>query len=94
MNMAARPNRRTDRRQQLPPDEGMVQMMEPARPVEGRSLRDAGAAARLGAALSNADGATLIRTLLPRLPIDPVDTAGTPGEVVAAVLLDPAYQLK
>ncbi len=94
INMAARSNRRAERRQQMPPDEGSVQMMEPARPVEGRSLRNAGTAARLGPGLGSADSATLIRALLPRPPIDRVDASRAPGEVVAAVLLDPAYQLK
>jgi len=31
---------------------------------------------------------------LPRPPIDPVDAAASPGAVVAAAMLDPAYQLK
>jgi uncharacterized protein (DUF1800 family) len=101
MAMGVRPNRpfdaaqgrRADRRQQLPADEGTMQMMEP-RPVEGRSLRNAGGAARLGASLAGADSATLIRTLLPRTPIDPIDAAASPGVVVAAAMLDPAYQLK
>jgi len=70
-----------------------MQMME-MRPVEGRSLRNAGGEARLGASLSGADSATLIRTLLPRAPIDPVDAAASPGAVVASAMLDPAYQLK
>ena len=94
------PNRRADRRQQMPSDEATMQMREsgqmrePARPVEGRSLRNAGGEARLGATLNGADSATLIRTLLPRQPIDPVDATGAPGAVVAAAMLDPAYQLK
>ncbi|MBX9945138.1 MAG: DUF1800 domain-containing protein, partial [Reyranella sp.] len=100
-NMNPRPNRpfdaaqgrRADRRQQVPADDGTMQMME-MRPVEGRSLRNAGMEARLGADLAGADQATLLRTLLPRPPIDPVDVGGSPGAVVAAALLDPAYQLK
>ncbi len=94
MAMASRPNRRADRRQQVPADDATMQMAESARPVEGRSLRNAGGEARLGASLGGADQATLIRTLLPRQPIDPVDTAASPGAVVAAAMLDPAYQLK
>ena len=100
MAMAPGPNRRADRRQQMPSDEATMQMSEsgqmrePARPVEGRSLRNAGGEAHLGATLKGADSATLIRTLLPRQPIDPVDTSGAPGAVVAAAMLDPAYQLK
>ncbi len=94
MGMGPRPNRRADRRQQMPPDESRTQMMEPARPVEGRSLRDAGSVARLGPSLSGADSATLIRTLLPRPPVDMVDIVASPGAVVAAAMLDPAYQLK
>ena len=70
-----------------------MQMMEP-RPVEGRSLRNAGGEARLGASLQGTDSAMLLRTLLPRAPIDPIDTSASPGAVVAAAMLDPAYQLK
>ena len=40
------------------------------------------------------DSTTLIRTLLPRAPIDTVDVSGTPGAAVAAAMLDTAYQLK
>jgi uncharacterized protein (DUF1800 family) len=94
MAMAPRPNRRADRRQQVPTDDTTMQMAEPARPVEGRSLRNASSEARLGASLRGVDSPTLLRTLLPRQPIDPVDTAASPGAVVAAALLDPAYQLK
>ncbi|MFI5001329.1 MAG: DUF1800 family protein [Reyranellales bacterium] len=92
--MAGRPNRRADRRQQMPGGEGTAQMMEPARPVEGRSLRGAGAEAKLGPTLEGVDAATLIRTLLPHRPIDGLDGGGSPGAVVAAAMLDPAYQLK
>ncbi|CAN5861976.1 DUF1800 domain-containing protein [soil metagenome] len=96
--MLARPNRRADRREQMAPpampiDDSKMQMAEP-RPVEGRSLRSAGDEARLGATLSGIDSATLLRTLLPRAPIDRVDAAGTPGATVAAAMLDTAYQLK
>jgi hypothetical protein len=90
--MADRPNRRADRREQSPADNGM-QTAE-ARPVEGRSLRAAGNEARLGPTLSGVDSTTLIRTLLPRAPIDTVDVSGTPGVAVAAAMLDTAYQLK
>jgi uncharacterized protein (DUF1800 family) len=82
-----RPDRRTDRVQQ------MSGQME-AYPVEGRSLRNAGEA-RLGPTLSGADNATLMRTLLPRAPIEAgTTTAESPGAVVAAAMLDSAYQLK
>jgi hypothetical protein len=64
------------------------------RPVEGRSLRNAGNQAALGPTLAGSDAAELMRTLLPRQPIDPVDTEGTPGAVVAAAMLDPVFQLK
>ena len=70
-----------------------MQAME-ARPVEGRSLRNAGTEARLGSTLSGIDGAELARVLLPRQPIDGLDTGVAPGAVVAAAMLDPAYQLK
>jgi hypothetical protein len=93
MATGMRPDRRAERRQQIPGDDGAMQMTEP-RPVEGRSLRNATGAARLGASLEGVDAATLIRTLLPRPPIDPVDASAAPGAVVAAALLDPAYQLK
>lgn len=95
MQMASRPNRRADRREQLPPGDGStMQMMEPPRPVEGRSLRGAGQEARLGPTLAGVDGPLLVRTLLPRQPVDGVDANGTAGAVVAAALLDTAYQLK
>lgn len=94
MTMRPGPNRRAERRQQVPGDDSTMQMMEPARPVEGRSLRNAGGEARLGPSLAGADSATLIRTLLPRPPIDPVDASASPGAVVAAAMLDPTYQLK
>jgi uncharacterized protein (DUF1800 family) len=64
------------------------------RPVEGRSLRNAGNEAKLAPTLSGIDAAELMRTLLPRQPIDPVDAGGAPGAVVAAAMLDPVYQLK
>ena len=85
--------RRMDRRQGQPAMEDTQQMME-SRPVEGRSLRNSGSEARLGPTLIGVDAATLTRTLLPRTPIDSVETGGVPGAVVAAALLDPAYQLK
>ena len=91
--MSERPNRRADRRQQLPADGGSMPMAE-ARPIEGRSLRTAGNEARLGPTLADVDSATLVRTLLPRAPIDTVDVSGTPGVAVAAAMLDTAYQLK
>ena len=64
------------------------------RPVEGRSLRDAGGKAALGPTLAGVDAAELLRTLLPRQPIDPVATDAAPGAVVASAMLDPIYQLK
>jgi uncharacterized protein (DUF1800 family) len=85
--------RRADRRQRQAEDMEQQPMME-ARPVEGRSLRNAGGEARLGPTLIGVDTATLVSTLLPRPPIDAVDSGRTPGAVVAAALLDPAYQLK
>jgi uncharacterized protein (DUF1800 family) len=64
-------------------------------PVEGRSLHGAAGEARLGPTLTGVDNAALIRTLLAHGPIDAIDTSGqSPGAVVAAALLDPAYQLK
>ena len=73
-------DRAMDRREQLP--------------VEGRSLRNSAGEARLGPTLAGLDADTLRRALLPRSPIDPVTTGDSPGVVVAASLLDPAYQLK
>jgi uncharacterized protein (DUF1800 family) len=64
------------------------------RPVEGRSLRDAGGQAALGPPLAGVDATELLRTLLPRQPIDPVATDAAPGAVVASAMLDPIYQLK
>lgn len=97
--MSSPRNRRIERREQLPmrSDEGAMQMAQPAaepRPVEGRSLRYAGDEAKLGPSLAGVDSATLLRTLLPRAPIDTVDPSRTPGATVAAALLDSAYQLK
>jgi uncharacterized protein (DUF1800 family) len=102
MMVAQRPNRpfdaaqgrRADRRQQLPGDDGTMQMMEPPRPVEGRSLRNAGGEVRLGPTLASIDNPTLVRALLPRQPIDSVENGGSAGAIVAAALLDTAYQLK
>ena len=95
MMMSDRANRRADRRQQLPANDGTMQMqMAEPRPIEGRSLRYAGNEVRLGPTLSGVDSATLVRTLLPRAPIDAVDPSGTPGAAVAAAMLDTAYQLK
>jgi uncharacterized protein (DUF1800 family) len=93
LRMANRPDRRADRREQLPDGETM-QMMNPPRPVEGRSLRNAGNEVRLGPTLAGVDGAVLLRTLLPRQPVDGVDSSGTAGAIVAAAMLDTAYQLK
>jgi uncharacterized protein (DUF1800 family) len=64
------------------------------RPVEGRSLRNAGAVVTLAPTLAGVDASELMRALLPRQPIDPVDADGAPGAVVAAAMLDPVYQLK
>jgi hypothetical protein len=76
-------------------DNAMMQQMPPEqRPVEGRSLRNAGDEAKLGPTLSGVDQAALLRTLLPRAPIDGVDVNAPPGAVVAQALLDSAYQLK
>jgi hypothetical protein len=84
--------RRAERREQLP---GGDPSMAESRPVEGRSLRNAAGEARLGPTLAGIDNATLMRTLLPRRPIDAAAATGdSPGALVAAVLLDPAYQLK
>jgi uncharacterized protein (DUF1800 family) len=89
-NMMPPGNRRMDRRQQMPGAQPAMEQL----PVEGRSLRHAGGEAKLGPTLSGVDPATLTRTLLPRQPIDVTDAGGSPGAVVAADLLDPAYQLK
>ncbi len=95
MMMSGRTNRRAERRQQMPADDSTMQMqMAEPRPIEGRSLRNAGNEARLGPTLAGIDSATLVRTLLPRAPIDAVDSSGTPGAAVAAAMLDTAYQLK
>jgi len=88
--MDRRPNRRADRKEMAPGSEAM----EALRPVEGRSLRNAGMEARLGPTLRGIDAAELVRVLLPRQPIEGADVSGSPGTVVAAAMLDPAYQLK
>jgi uncharacterized protein (DUF1800 family) len=64
------------------------------RPVEGRSLRNAGNEAKLGPTLASIDPAELMRALLPRQPIEPVAADAAPGAVVAAAMIDPVYQLK
>jgi uncharacterized protein (DUF1800 family) len=101
--MSSRANRGIERREQLPPprDAGSDRppsmqgpgMAEP-RPVEGRSLRAAGTAVRLGPALGGSDTATLLRVVLPRAPIDGADAGLAPDVAVAAAMLDTAYQLK
>src|SRR5262245_46562813 len=91
-NMASmRADRRAERKEQAP--DVSMETME-SRPIEGRSLRSAGISARLGPTLTGVDGAELARVLLPRQPIDAIDTGASPGAIVAAALLDPAYQLK
>ena len=93
-NMSAnRANRRADRREQMPAGNDAAQTME-QRPVEGRSLRNAGTEVRIGPTLAGVDAATLVRTLLPRVPIDDTGKGDDPGTVVAAAMLDAAYQLK
>jgi uncharacterized protein (DUF1800 family) len=94
MAMSMRPNRRAERKEQAPADEVMQPPMEAPRPVEGRSLRNAGLEARLGPTLGGIDPAELQRVLLPRAPIDDAEASGSPGAVVALSMLDPAYQLK
>jgi uncharacterized protein (DUF1800 family) len=87
------PNRRSARREQLPAEDSAMAMAEP-RPVEGRSLRSAGHEARLGPTLIGVDSGTLVRTLLPRAPIDFAEVPASPGAAVAMAMLDTAYQLK
>jgi uncharacterized protein (DUF1800 family) len=94
-NMATmRPNRRAERKEMGPTEEVMQPPMEAPRPVEGRSLRNAGMEARLGPTLAGIDVAELQRVLLPRKPIDGAEVSGPPGAAVALAMLDPAYQLK
>jgi uncharacterized protein (DUF1800 family) len=80
--MSMRPDRRAERKQAME-----------QRPVEGRSLRNA-SEVKLGPTLTGIDATELIRTLLPRQPIDQVETGKVPGAIVAAAMLDPVYQLK
>jgi uncharacterized protein (DUF1800 family) len=80
--MSMRPDRRAERKEAMEP-----------RPVEGRSLRNA-SEVKLGPALTGIDAAALVRTFLPRQPIDQVETGTAPGAIVAAAMLDPVYQLK
>ncbi len=91
--MPGRPNRRADRREQMAPGSEAGQTME-QRPIEGRSLRNAGTEVRIGPTLAGFDAAILVRTLLPRAPIDAVAKGDDPGAVVASAMLDTAYQLK
>ncbi len=92
-NMSSGPNRRAERREQMAPAGDPGRMTEPY-PVEGRSLRNAGNEVRIGPSLAGVDSATLVRTLLPRAPIDGATPTDEPGVVVAAAMLDAAYQLK
>jgi uncharacterized protein (DUF1800 family) len=78
-----RPDRRADRKEAMDP-----------RPIEGRSLRNAGNEVKVGPTLAGIEAAELVRTLLPRQPIDQVETGKAPGAIVAAAMLDPVYQLK
>ena len=64
------------------------------RPIEGRSLRNAGNAAKPGPTMAGVDSAALMRALLPRQPIDPIAPDAPSGTIVAAAMLDPIYQLK
>ena len=80
--MGMRPDRRAERKQAME-----------QRPVEGRSLRNA-SEVKLGPALAGVDATALVRTFLPRQPIDRVETGKAPGAIVAAAMLDPVYQLK
>ena len=91
---AGRPNRRADRKQPAPGDSAMTQQPAEQRSVEGRSLRGAGGEAKLGPILAGVDQQMLLRTLLPRAPIDGVDVTSSPGTVVASAMFDSAYQLK
>jgi uncharacterized protein (DUF1800 family) len=91
--MSPRPNRRADRREQVPAGNESGQTME-QRPIEGRSLRNAGTEVKIGPTLAGVDSSTLVRTLLPRASIDGVAKGDDPGTVVAAAMLDAAYQLK
>jgi hypothetical protein len=94
MAMSMRPNRRAERKEQLPGEEPMQLPMEAPRLVEGRSLRNAGLEARLGPTLAGLDAGELQRVLLPLEPVDGAQASGPPGVVVASAMLDPAYQLK
>ena len=91
--MSPRPNRRADRREQVPAGSESGQTME-QRPIEGRSLRNAGTEVKIGPTLAGVDSSTLVRTLLPRASIDGTTKGDDPGTVVAAAMLDAAYQLK
>jgi len=94
--MSSRANRRAERREQLPQEmapAGAMRMAEP-RPVEGRSLRTAGAAVRLGPALGGSDSATLLATALAVPAIDGATADLPPDAALAAGLLDTAYQLR
>jgi uncharacterized protein (DUF1800 family) len=64
------------------------------RPIEGRSLRNAGNEATVGPALAGIDSTELMRALLPRQPAEAIATDAPSGAIVAAAMLDPVYQLK
>jgi hypothetical protein len=49
---------------------------------------------KLGPTFAGVDASGLVRTLLPRQPLDQVEAGKTPGAIVAAAMLDPVYQLK
>ena len=94
--MSSRTNRRQESREQLPSGMAAPDAMAMAekRPVEGRSLRGAGKAVRLGPALGGADSAMLLRTALALPPIDGAAAGLPPDATLAAAMLDTAYQLK
>ncbi len=93
--MMARPGRRMDRREQMAGDDATMQLPpDDSTPVEGRSLRDAGMSARVGGALAGLDAGMLTRTLVPVVPRVPPTAGASAGRIVAALLLDPVFQLK
>jgi len=84
-----RMGRRAERTEQMAPEPVMEQ-----RPVEGRSLRNAGNEARLGSTLASVAPAELPDLLLPIAPIGRIVDGASGGMIVAELMLDPAYQLK
>lgn len=90
---AAKGDNRGDTMAPAMTDDSRMQLGRPFT-VEDAARQSPQMTARVPAALAGLDAADLLRVLLPRPAIDPLDRAGPAGAVTASALLDVAYQLK